>query len=349
MENTQLLNKERILMRILCVLLAVLLLLVCIGIGLYNKFSTIREGYVSIVDRAQTANAEPTAPPPTPDPFSLALDTSKDYYVEGELQDVPIYSQKQIDRFIFSMLVVVQNGSLTTENPQTDMMFIVSYSQIKQQFTVISLMRDMLVPMGEYGWQRLNAAYAYGGIGMLINTINDVFELDIQNYVYIGTDELQKLADLIGGIPVDLTEAEAQHINQTCGSSLSSGPNMLTGEQAIANLRDRTSDGTGDFGRSSRQLRMVESTFNTLQENNDRSQMGPLFASIFRSIRTNIEYDTLAGIGYEVCVADDLSFVTARVPFDESYTETSMDGAFALIPEVEKNKILIRQALYSKE
>lgn len=338
----------RLLSRVLCTLLALLVLLSALGVFLYNRLNRTGEGAVPIV-ASQPPQLSPTAPPPTPDPFAAALDTGKDYYETGELQEVPIYEQKQINRFIISILVVIQNGSLETENPQTDMMFIVSYSQIRQQFTVVSLMRDTLVPMGDRGWKRLNSAYAYGGMGLLINTLNDTFGLDIQNYVYTGTEELGKLADLVGGVPMELTEEEAAYINAACGSSLSAGQNQLTGEQALLHLGNRTSGGTGDFGRVTRQLTMIRNMFQYLKDSNDSSQMRSFFATIFKSLRTNLDFETLAGIGYEMCMADALTMQTIRFPFDESYTETSMDGAFALIPEIEKNRILLMQALYSKE
>jgi len=337
----------QVLKRVFCILLALFVVFSAVGIGCYLKLNRMYDGAIPVVVRPDgTVEFDPA---PTPDPFAAALDTTKDYYETGEIQEVPIYKQEQIDRFIFSMLVLVQNGNLNTENPQTDMMFIVSYSQIRQTFTVVSLMRDMLVPMGEDGWKRLNAAYARGGVGQLINTVNDLFGLDIQNYVYTGTEELASLADLIGGIRVELTEEEAAYVNNACASSLSAGAQTLTGEQAIVHLGDRTSDGTGDFGRSARQLSMIENTFHALRENHDRTQMVAIFTSIFQNIRTNIPFDTLAGIGYEMCLAEDLAVVTSRVPFDDSYTETSMDGAFALIPELKKNEILLMQTLYSKE
>ena len=94
---------------------------------------------------------------------------------------------------------------------------------------------------------------------------------------------------------------------------------------------------------------MIRNMFQYLKDSNDSSQMRSFFATIFKSLRTNLDFETLAGIGYEMCMADALTMQTIRFPFDESYTETSMDGAFALIPEIEKNRILLMQALYSKE
>ncbi len=286
---------------------------------------------------------------PTPDPFEEALKTDVDYYETGEIQRIPIYEQSKIDRYIMSILVVVQNGSVDAEEKQTDMMFIVSYNQLQQKFTIIAIPRDSLVPIPDYGWKRINAAYTYGGIGMLTNTINQSFGLDIQNYVYIGTDELAALTDAVNGIPATLTEAEAAYINEACGSTLTAGKQQLTGKQAITYLLDRSSDDKGDLGRSEIQLRVVKNTFQYLRSSFDKAFLVPFFSTIFKNIRTNLDFETLSGIGYEMCMTDALSIKTLRLPFEDSYSEMMLDGAYAILPEFEKNRILLNQALYGTQ
>lgn len=341
------LPKLRFLRRLTAGLAIALMVLVVVGVVALKSMNRLYDNLVDIVERDEAAAT--TAPSPTPDPFAAALRTDVDYYETGEVKEVPIYSTKQKDRFITSFLIVVHNGDVEDENPQTDMMFIASFNELKQQFTVISLMRDMLVPMEGQDWKRLNAAYSLGGIGMLVNTVNDVFGLDIQNYVYTGTENLQELADIIGGIPAELTEEEAAYLNEKCGCNLTAGQQTLNGEQAVTHLLDRTSGGNGDFGRTERQLRVIRNTLSYLRLNQNLDQMTDLFAKIIKRVRTNLDMEILEGIAKTVIRTDTLSFEGFRLPFDNSYVETSQDGAFAVIPEVEKNKLLLEQALYAKE
>lgn len=348
-QNEKDLRTLRLLRKLAVGLAIALVVLGVVGVVALKSMNRLHDDLISIVDRDETEATATPAPSPTPDPFADALRTDIDYYETGEVQEVPIYSKTQKDKFITSFLIVVHNGSVEDENPQTDMMFIASFNALQQKFTVVTLMRDMLVPMEGYGWKRLNAAYSLGGMGLLINTVNSVFDLDIQNYVYTGTEDLMELADIIGGVPAELTEEEAAYINEKCGSSLTAGKQTLNGEQAIAHLLDRTSGGNGDFGRADRQLDVVSNTLSYLRLNQDLDQMTDLFAKIIKRVRTNLDGEILSGIAKEVIRTDVLAFEGFRVPFDESYTETSQDGAFAVIPEVEKNKLLIQQALYSKE
>ena len=348
MENQDTPKKKRGL-KIALIVLAVLAVLVLIAVIFgASMFSRLRQNLIPTVknpDRESVANlATPSA-----EMFSDALRTDIDYYETGEIVEMPIYAQDKIDKYTISLAVVVQQDKIDAEPRQTDMIFLVSYNQLQQKLSIVALPRDMLLPTHEYGWKRVGAIYAAGGMGMLINTVNDCFDLGIQNYVYTGTEELAALADAIEGVPATLTEAEAAYINEQTGSSLSAGTHRLSGAQAICYLKDRISDGKGDMGRAEKQLAVIEDTFWYLTDNFDRDYLFPLFTVIFKSIRTNLDFQSISDLGYEIAVANELTVATVRLPFEDSYSEIALDGAYAILPEIEKNKILLRQVLFGKE
>lgn len=330
---------------VLAVIAVLALIAVIYGASLWNS---IRQGLIPTVqnpDRESVANlATPSA-----ELFDEALRTDIDYYETGEIVEMPIYAQDKIDKYTITMAVVVQQGKIDSEPRQTDMIFLVSYNQLQQKLSIVGLPRDMLLPTHDYGWKRVGSIYATGGIGMLINTVNDCFGLGIQDYVYTGTDELAQLTDAVNGVPATLTEAEAAYINEQTGSTLSAGKNRLNGSQAVCHLTDRVSDGKGDLGRSERQLALINDTFWYLTDNFDREYLVPLLSVIFKSIRTNFDWDTLFDLGYEIAVSNDLTVATVRLPFEDAYSEIALDGAYAILPEIEKNKILLQQVLFGKE
>lgn len=331
-----------------CLCLAFVILTSAGAIGFRSLFR-VYDGKIPIVSGTYKKIDVNALPTPNAALFDQALSKETDYYETGEISEVPIYEQSKIDKFIISMLIVVQNGSIQSEEKQTDMIFIASYNELRQQFTVVSVARDTIVPFGDEGWKRISTVYARGGVGQLINTLNDLFGLDIQNYVLTGTDELKILADGIDGIPATLTKQEAKYINEKTGSTLSAGKQQLTGEQVVTLLLDRTSDNKGDLGRAERQLAIVHDAFDYLRAKFDSSFLYPFFHTIFRNVRSNLDFESLRGVGYEMAVADDLSFQTVRFPFDDSFTELNMDGSYVILPEFEKCRILLQQALYGKE
>ena len=347
--ETQNTPKKKRGLKIALIVLAIVAILVLIAI-IYGAslWSSIRQNLIPTVknpDRESAANlATPSA-----ELFDEALRTDIDYYETGEIQEVPIYEQNKIDRYTITMAVVVQQGKIDSEPRQTDMVFLVSYNQLLQKLSFVALPRDMLLPTHEYGWKRVGAIYAAGGIGLLINTVNDCFDLGIQDYVYTGTDELAQLADAVNGVPAELTDAEAKYINEQTGSTLSPGKNRLSGSQAVCYLSDRISDNKGDIGRSEKQLVLISDTFQYLTDNFDREYLVPLFTIIFKCIRTNFDWDSLFGLGYEVAVANELIVTTIRMPFDDAFSEIMYEGAYSILPEIEKNKILLQQILFGKE
>lgn len=332
----------------LCLTLAFILFAGAGVIGFRSLFR-IYDGKIPIIANNHKPIDLSALPTPNAELFSEALSKDTDYYETGEIVEVPIYEQKKIDSFITGMVIVVQNGSIESEEKQTDMIFIASYNQLRQKFTAVSVARDTIVPLSEDEWVRINTAYSRGGVGLLINTLNDLFGLDLQNYVITGTDELAALADGIEGIPATLTKQEAKYLNEQLGTSLSAGKQQLSGEQIVALLLDRTSDNKGDLGRAERQLEIIHDAFNYMQRKFDSSFLYPFFHTIFRSVRSNLDFDSLRDVGYEMAVADDLTFETIRFPFDDSFTELNMDGTYVILPEFEKNRILLQQALYGKE
>lgn len=330
---------------VLAVILALVLIAVIYGASLW---SNLRQNLIPIVEKPDQGSAAALATP-SAELFAEALRTDIDYYETGEIKEVPIYEQAKIDKYTITMAVVVQQGKLDAEPRQTDMIFLVSYNQLQQKLSIVALPRDMLLPTHEYGWKRVGGIYATGGMGLLINTINDCFDLGVQNYVYTDTEELAKLADIVEGVPATLTEAEAAYINEKTGSNLAAGSHRLSGQQAVCYLSDRISDNKGDLGRAERQLALINDTFTYLTDNFDREYLVPLFLNIFDCIRTNMDWATISGIGYELAVSNDLVVATVRLPFDDAYSEILYDGAYSILPEIEKNKILLQQVLFGKE
>ena len=347
--EVQITPKKKRGLKIALIILAIVLVLVLAAV-IYGAslWSNIRQNLIPTVEKPDQDSAAALATP-SAELFAEALRTDIDYYETGEIQEVPIYEQAKIDKYTITIAVVVQQGKIDSEPRQTDMIFLVSYNQLQQKFSIVALPRDMLLPTHEYGWKRVGGIYATGGMGLLINTINDCFDLGIQDYVYTGTEELSQLADTVKGVPATLTEAEAAYINEKTGSNLSAGSHRLSGQQAVCYLSDRVSDDKGDMGRAEKQLALINDTFWYLTDNFDRDYLFPLFTVIFDCIRTNMDWDTISGIGYELAVSNDLVVATVRLPFDDAYSEMMYEGAYSILPEIEKNKILLQQVLFGKE
>ena len=111
---------------------------------------------------------------------------------------------------------------------------------------LISIPRDSYVDIPGHGFNKMNAALAYGGASLLIQTVENVTGLKIDHYMGIGFGGLVAVVNQIGGVPICLKTA----INDSySGVHLSAGCHNLNGDQALAFVRDRHSFATEDLQR----------------------------------------------------------------------------------------------------
>jgi len=111
---------------------------------------------------------------------------------------------------------------------------------------LISIPRDSYVDIPGHGWNKMNAALAYGGASLLIQTVENVTGLKIDHYMGIGFGGLVAVVNTIGGVQICLKTA----INDSySGVKLSAGCHNLNGDQALSFVRDRHSFATQDLQR----------------------------------------------------------------------------------------------------
>ncbi len=111
---------------------------------------------------------------------------------------------------------------------------------------LISIPRDSYVDIPGHGYNKINAALAYGGASLLIQTVENVTGLQINHYMGIGFGGLVAVVNKIGGVPICLKTG----INDSySGVHLAAGCHNLNGNQALAFVRDRHSFATEDLQR----------------------------------------------------------------------------------------------------
>jgi LCP family protein required for cell wall assembly len=113
---------------------------------------------------------------------------------------------------------------------------------------LISIPRDSYVPIPGHGENKINAALAFGGPTLLIQTVENVTGLRIDHYMGIGFDGLANVVNTVGGVRICLTTAIPAD-SDSGFKGLAAGCHTLNGTQAIAFVRDRHSFATSDLQR----------------------------------------------------------------------------------------------------
>ncbi|HBZ77365.1 MAG TPA: hypothetical protein DEO39_01495, partial [Clostridiales bacterium] len=128
----------------------------------------------------------------------------------------PIKKVSQKDSKVENILVFgVDSRGTKDVTCRADAILIVSIDKRRDCVKMISLMRDTGVKIeGRSSTDKLTHAYAYGGVGLLINTINENFGLDIQRFVMLDFGSSSNLIDMVGGVDIDVTAGEVKFANQ---------------------------------------------------------------------------------------------------------------------------------------
>jgi LCP family protein required for cell wall assembly len=119
---------------------------------------------------------------------------------------------------------------------------------------LISVPRDSYVPVPGKGRNKINAAYAFGGPELLVQTVEANTGLRVDSYVEIGFGGFVNIIDALGGIEMCLPKAikdRDSHLN------LPKGCQNLDGTTALGYVRMRKADPRGDLGRVERQREML--------------------------------------------------------------------------------------------
>ncbi len=119
---------------------------------------------------------------------------------------------------------------------------------------LISLPRDTYVEIAGHGPAKLNAAYAYGGAPLLVQTVEQLTGLTVDHYVEVGFGGIETIVDAVGGVNVcfdyDVNDVDS-------GMVWTAGCADVNGVQALAYARMRKSDPEGDVGRAKRQQQLI--------------------------------------------------------------------------------------------
>ena len=265
--------------------------------------------------------------------------------VDPTAKSVQIAQEDPKDEDVFNVLLVgTDSRDPNSDMGRSDSMMLVSFNKSKNKSTVVSFLRDSLVDIDGYGKSRLGHTYAYGGIGLTINTINKTYDLDIQNYITIDFENLVSIIDEIGGVKVFITEEEAEYYRQNGMPDIQSGDMTLTGSQALAHARNRTLG--SDFERTRRQRSVMYGIYRQIMAEKDASAILPLINYCMNHVKTNMSVTEIYDLAKQVLEIDNLRMQQASMPTEGAYQPVTYEGMDVLEIDIEANKKYLNELLY---
>ena len=264
--------------------------------------------------------------------------------------------------YVTSVLLIGTDGRSLDERGRSDTMMLVSVNSSTKKICTTSFMRDCYVEIPGYGWDKLNAAYAYGGPELLMDTIEHNFGVRIDDYVSINFLSFASIVDSVGGIDVDLSDAEAEEINTILqaevneimgddrGADLlkSGGKKVhLVGKQALAYARIRHI-GNADFERTERQRRVVDLVMDKLKAFNP-IMLKNLSTKVLPDVTTNMDTAKLYFLSLRAPLWLRFERSPMQVPAEGTYYGESTPSGDALIVDFDSNYETIKSNVFSAE
>lgn len=203
----------------------------------------------------------------------------------------------------FSILLAgVDTGDLgRSDQGRSDSMMVVAINPKQKKSTIVSLDRDILTKIVGYETNdKLNHAYAFGGVKMSMDTIETLLDIPLDHYVSINMRGLKDLIDAVGGIEVN------NKIDFTLdGIHVPKGKQTLDGEKGLAYARMRYEDPEGDVGRQRRQREVVTKILRKAMSINGVSNYRKILKAVEKNMKTDLTWDDMMDIGTNYLSAFD--------------------------------------------
>lgn len=262
-------------------------------------------------DTDSTDPSGTTEPPVTePDDTEPADTTHPPVKVPG------IYKVDKKDPDIENILILgTDSRNVQKERGRSDSIIVASFNKRTKQVKLVSFLRDTYIPIEGHGWNRINAAYAVGGVALCVNTINDLFGLDIQKFVIVNFSGASTFVDACGGVDMALTQKEINYLLNLKDEfpQNSDGTYHLDGKVALDYMRMRKID--SDFGRTERQRKTMMAIYSQAMARKDVTQMYNLVREGFNLVKTNLKLSEMLDLAQSVIsMGSELNIGSESIP-----------------------------------
>lgn len=246
---------------------------------------------------------------------------------------------------VTTIMLVGQDGREGEESKLSDTMIMCTINRETKTLTMTSILRDCYVPLPAYaghgaGRNRINVCYnlgyqwtgsSKGGMEMLALCVEQNFGIPIDHTIEVDFEAFEKIVNLLGGVEIELTEAEAEYMTEKVGyvGDMEPGLQTLDGLEALAYARIRKIDADGDFSRTNRQRTVINSLLKKCAQMN-LWDLHKLATEILPLITTDMTTDEMSNYIFEFLpMLKGLNIVSQRIPLDKEVLSEVVPGTWS--------------------
>jgi len=263
------------------------------------------------------------------------------------------------DKDVLNILLIGSDTRKAGGTGRSDAMIIVSINKKTKTITATSVLRDIYLQIPGKKNNRLNAAYAFGGADLLMETIEQNLKIELSRYASVDFYAFIDVIDELGGITLEVTDNEIPVINNyvteinyligeelTLDHLLEPGLIMLNGKQALGYSRNRYI-GNSDFERTARQRRVLEQIFSDVKDLN-LIELNDLVNIVLPQVTTNLTKGEMFSLILSLPSYANYDLQQWRIPIDGSYSNMRIGGMAVIDVDFQSNIDEIERKIYGE-
>ncbi len=347
--------------RIVAVILIVVLALGLVGYGYFHSKYRLMK-----ISDGKFSSTEVSAEGDTQD--QLENEELQSREIE-EKQAIEATGEIEEDKSVFNILLIGTDDRTTefNDNARGDTCILLSINREKNEVHLVSFERaiGVKIPSGEYAgqWDWLTHMFWYGGPYLMTREIRENFKVDVTKYIRVNIRTFMELVDSVGGVDIDMTEAECNNINHPEGTftagnikgmhvenevqqDLVPGVNHLNGATAMCYARLRAID--DDWHRVERQRKVILAAVENLKKMNV-TELDQLLNNVLPLVQTNLTEADIASLIPEAGTFVNMDYDTITFPLKHTYgLMDGMCGRKVLALDFETNSEELQNFLYGE-
>jgi LCP family protein required for cell wall assembly len=203
-------------------------------------------------------------------------------------RETPVKLEKK-DPFSVLMLGVDERAG---DKGRSDTIIVLTVNPNNNSVKMLSIPRDTRTEIVGKGTEdKINHAYAFGGVPMSMNTVEKFLDIPIDYYMQINMEGFKDIVDAVGGVTVQNTlDFTQDNFHFPVGSV------QLNGEKALSFSRMRYEDPRGDFGRQTRQRQILQAVIKEGTSISTLANFSNIFTALGANIKTNLTFNQMVGI-----------------------------------------------------
>ncbi|MCH4826798.1 LytR family transcriptional regulator [Planococcus halocryophilus] len=209
--------------------------------------------------------------------------------IEREASDKRTIDQEVVlsDQDPFSVLLLGVDER-EDDRGRSDTMVVMTVNPADESTKMVSIPRDTYTEIvGRGTTDKINHAYAFGGIEMSMATVENLLDIPIDYVLQVNMEGFEEIVDAVGGVEVN---------NTLAFDEFKEGPIELDGEEALGYVRMRKQDPEGDFGRQNRQKQVIQGIMKKGASVNSLLNYKDIFNALGNNVRTNMTFDEMMDV-----------------------------------------------------